>query len=196
MSSVSKHNKDFIQIKKIDEERQIVYGEVYAPNLIDTHGAMMLPEDVEIMAHRFMQLAHIRNAIDTNHDQKPNGSYPIESFIARNHPDYEEGAWVLGVKVTDTNLWQAIKSGKLNGYSMQSMVRKKPVVVDMEYQPSSLALTEAGGSDGHYHIFFAEMDESGRVVSGVTSTTNGHSHVIKKGTATEISDGHSHRFFI
>jgi len=197
MAELQKHSQDFVRILKIDEEKQIVYGEVYAPYIVDTHGDMMMPEDVELMAHRFMALAHVKASIDTNHDQTPNGSHPVESFIARKgDPDYTEGAWVLGVKVLDIQIWKAIKEGRLNGYSMQSWVKKKPVAVEIEYQPTNLGYTEVGGDDNHTHVFYAELDDSGRVKSGVTSKTNNHEHKITKGTATEISDGHSHRFFI
>lgn len=188
-------SNDFVEIKKIDNDKQIVYGEVYAPYVLDTHGEFMLPEDIKRMAHEFMSLKYLPRTIDTNHDQKSNGSYPIESFIARKgDPDYTEGAWVLGVQIADKQIWKSVKSGKLNGFSMQTLIRKKPVVIDLEYTPSNLGVTEE--TDGHNHIFYAELDESGRVIRGVTSTDNNHSHTIVKGTATEVSNGHSHRFFI
>jgi hypothetical protein len=187
--------QDYCLIKKIDADKQIVYGEVYAPNIIDTHGEMMLAVDIEKMAHKFMQLSYIERAIDTQHNQISNGSYPIESFIARKgDPDYTEGAWVLGVKITDSTIWQAVKEGKINGYSMQSMVRKLPAVVDLEITPSELGVTEK--ADGHTHMFFVRVDDDGKVSEGRTSADAGHSHLIRSGTATELSDGHAHRFFV
>jgi hypothetical protein len=69
----------WVPIKKTDGEKQIVYGEVYAPYVLDTYGEFMTPEDIETMAHRFMQL-DLTKVIDTQHDNQPNGSFPVESF--------------------------------------------------------------------------------------------------------------------
>jgi hypothetical protein len=68
-------NVQWVPIKKTDGEKQIVYGEVYAPYILDTYGEFMTPEDIEVMAHRFMQL-DLSKVIDTQHDNQPNGSFP------------------------------------------------------------------------------------------------------------------------
>ena len=46
---------DYCRIRKTDDELQIVYGEVYAPNVPDVHGEFMTPVEVRKMAHRFLQ---------------------------------------------------------------------------------------------------------------------------------------------
>lgn len=183
------------KVKKVDNDRQICFGEVYAPNLIDTHGAVMRAEDIELMAHRFMRL-QLSKSIDTMHDNEPVDVLPIESFIAcADHPEgYTEGAWVLGVKVEDEELWKSIKKGELNGYSFEAWVTLRDAVAIVEVTPEKIGETEE--NDGHTHLFFAELDDDGRVVNGRTSTTNGHSHEIKKATVTEEAEGHAHRFFI
>lgn len=192
---MTQHALNHIRVKKVDEDRQIVFGEVYAPMVIDTWGEMMTAEDIETLAHRFMELVHLNRSIDTGHDETSNGSYPIESFIARaGDPDYAEGAWVLGVKVTDTAIWDQVKKGQLNGFSFQAMVRKLPAVVELEVTRDNFGETEE--VDGHTHLYFVELNDDGRVASGRTTTDAGHSHVIKSGTATEASAGHAHRFFI
>jgi predicted ABC-type ATPase len=182
----------FVTVKRMDMEKQIVYGEVYAPNALDTYGEFMTAEDIEVMAHRFMQL-DLSGVIDTQHDQNPNGAYPVESFIAReNDPDYVAGAWVLGVKCPG-DVWQRVKSGELNGFSFQCLV--KPISVAVE----SLTIRDHVGAtelfDDHNHTFFVSVDESGNVTGGVTSkAADGHFHEISKAS---ITDGpHHHRFFI
>ena len=182
----------FVRVKKIDEEKRVVYGEVYAPDILDTYGDFMSDDDVQLMAHRFMQLTNLAKTIDTNHNEKPNGSFPIESFVARDgDPDYTPGAWVLGVKVTDDEVWKQIKKGELNGYSFQALVRRKAVVVDVEASPDSVGIT--GKAEGHDHLYFAYMDEDGKVTKGITDTVDGHSHTISMGTATDEAKGHAHR---
>lgn len=182
-----------IRIRKIDKMRQIVFGVVYEPNVLDTHGDMMLPEDIELMAHRFMADVKLRTSIDTMHDNIPNGSYPIESFIARdNDPDYPPGSWVLGLKVVDAKVWGAVMSGDLNGYSFEAYCTKKPVIVEIEYDAVDFGVTEE--NSGHDHFFWVKFDDSGVIVGGRTSAhADGHWHQIKSGTATEKADGHAHR---
>ena len=184
----------FHRVCKTDDARQIVWGEVYAPNVVDTHGEMMLPEDVETICHRFMQVQSLKQAIDTQHNNESNGCYPIESFIARNNPDYTEGAWVMAVKIDDATIWDQIKKGELNGFSFEAYVSKQQAVVELEVYPQSVGQTEE--ADGHSHFFFAELDADGKVIGGRTSEAAGHVHEVKRGTATEICAGHAHRIFV
>lgn len=183
------------KIQKVDTERQIVYGVVYAPLEIDTWGELMTAEDIETLAHRFMSLK-LNETIDEMHDEQGKQNvYPIESFIAReDDPDYPEGSWVLAVKIEDENTWAKVKSGELNGFSFQALVKKVAAVVEIEYDPEIIGWT--GEAVDHRHLYYAKLDEDGKVVAGRTSTELGHSHEIKKGTATEMGAGHAHRFFI
>jgi hypothetical protein len=48
--------------------------------------------------------------------------------------------------------------------------------------------------DQHEHQFFVSYDQDGKFLGGRTNTANGHFHVIKGGTVTEIEAGHRHRF--
>lgn len=41
-------------IKSVSGDEQIVYGEVYAPYVLDSHGEMMLPLAIKQLAHRFL----------------------------------------------------------------------------------------------------------------------------------------------
>lgn len=182
-----------VKIKKVNNDQQIAYGEVYRPNEVDSHGDFMSAETIEKMAHGFMTKALVIS-IDTQHDNVPNGSYPVESFIAReNDPDYAPGSWVLGIKVTHEDLWNKIKKGEFNGFSVEAMAKKMPVVASVSVYSFVCGVTE--DNDGHSHGFVVFLNDIGRVVRGYTSEENGHTHTIKAGTATEISDGHAHRFF-
>lgn len=200
-TTVAKHdgegvaNNQYVQIKRRDDEKQIVYGEVYAPDVLDTYGEYMTAEDIEIMAHRFMQL-DLRTAIDTQHDNVPNGAYPVESFVAREgDPDYTPGAWVLGVKIPDGHLWRQVKSGELNGFSFQSLV--KPTSVEVEYSVIRDHVGKTESQSDHDHVYLVELDDIGNVIGGRTSkAADGHFHVITRASRTEESEGHNHRFFL
>lgn len=182
-------------VRRIDADRRIVYAEVYAPNVLDTYGEFMLVEHVEEMAHKFMQL-DLANVIDTNHDNVPNGSYPIESFVARaGDPDFTEGAWVLGVKCPTDEVWEAVIRGDLNGFSFEAMVNLVEYDVECSVVRDHVGETRTIKGVDHEHLFFVQVDDRGRVVRGMTSPgPDGHTHIIKHGTMTEKVSGHSHRF--
>jgi hypothetical protein len=186
-----------VRIKRVDEDKRIVYAEVYAPYVLDTYGEFMVPEDIETMAHRFMCL-DLREVIDTNHDNVPNGSFPVESFIARdNDPDFTEGAWVLGVKIVSDEVWDKIVRGDLNGYSFEAMVKLVEYDLDVQVVRDHFGETATLRGVDHEHMFFVQVNEKGRVVRGYTSEgPDGHVHDIKHGTATEKAgaDNHAHRF--
>lgn len=187
-------------VAHIDETRRIIFGEVYAPNKIDAYGWFMEPKEVEKMAHKFMRL-DLNKVIDTNHDNIPNGSYPVQSFIAREgDPQFTEGAWVLGVKITNEKLWQEVVAGKLNAFSMEIFVKKVPAIVEVETLTKQVGRTEE--SEDHEHYFYAEIDPStGRVVGGRTNKVNGHEHILSVNSVTDESvddklKTHSHRYFL
>ncbi|MGE5551509.1 MAG: XkdF-like putative serine protease domain-containing protein [Bacteroidota bacterium] len=110
-----------VAFKRVDSAQQIVYGEVYIPNVRDTHGNWMTAEEIEKMAHRF--LMKFRNTqIDLQHDMEPDEGAVVESFIAReNDPDFTPGAWVLATKVFKTETWTAIMNGEITGYSLYGL---------------------------------------------------------------------------
>lgn len=190
------NKQTYVAIRSINDEEQIVYGVVYEPMVLDTYGDFMTAEDIKTMAHRFLQEDGLRNRIDRQHDNVAVGAHPVESWIAReNDPDYPEGAWILGVQVVDRSLWSDIKSGKVNGFSFEATVIKKPVVVEVEFEPTLFG--ETGEASGHTHVYFVRLNDNGVVIYGKTSTAeDGHYHEIKYGTATEETAGHSHRITI
>lgn len=171
-----------------------MYGEVYAPNVLDSHGNMMFAADVKLLAHRFLRDVVLGRSIDVGHDNNPRNAYPVESFIARkDDPDFRENAWVLGVKIEDETVWADVKAGNLNGFSFEAYAHKSAVVVDVVVEPHTVGETEAGGDPAHAHLYFVLLSDAGKVVGGRTSEVNGHFHLISKGTVTDFASGHNHR---
>ena len=158
-----------VRIGRVDAEKRLIFGEVYAPNTLDTYGEFVTAEDLELMCHRFMgELDNLKETIDTNHDNVPNGCFPVESFIARSgDPDFTVGSWVLGVKVGSDHIWAQIKKGELNGFSFEALVRPVDCTVTLRQQRDLVGETEE--ADGHTHLFFVQVNEQGRVISGHTS---------------------------
>lgn len=190
---VQKH----VTFKARRDDRQIAYGEVYAPMDVDTHGEFMSAVDVETLAHKFM-LKALTQKIDVMHDNQDGKAAAVESFVARGgDPDFTPGAWVLGVKVFDTALWRQIKSGQITGFSMQAKVRQIPMVVDIEEMPEDQYRGRAnpGGEDGHTHEFWILVDKRGNAVAGQTSEgPDGHTHGIRENNRTDVWGDHLHTF--
>lgn len=182
------------------EEKQIVWGAVYSPGVPDTHGDYMTAEDIEEMAYDFMKDGNL-GAIDVMHDNKTYDCYVVESFIVQEGVGDAVwpiiGTWVVAVKIPSPELWSRVKEGKLNGFSMEVLARRVPgtVVIDTP----AMATGETYEADGHKHSFEVWYDEKGKLVGGrtndhVDADGNVHYHVISKGTATQKTAGHSHRF--
>lgn len=182
-----------VQVTKTHDELQIVYGEVFAPGFPDSQGDMMTSETIMKMAHEFLAKGLVQK-IDVNHSQTESGCYVVESFIARDDdPTFIPGSWVLGVKVPDRQLWSLIKSGELNGFSLDGKAFTNPVKIEVE-MPEVLS-GETMATEGHTHTFTVRYDVDGNLVGGVTSPgPDGHAHSISRGTMTDVTQGHSHRF--
>lgn len=174
-------------------EEHMVYAEVYAPNRPDSQGEFMRADTIKKMAHDFAKNLRL-DQLDTEHNNEVVPSVCIvESFIARKgDPDFIEGSWVVGIHVEDEATWQAIKSGELNGLSLEAFVNKEEQEVVIEIPPVVTGHTSK--SEEHEHAFYVTYDAEGNFKGGVTSTVNGHYHEIRAGTVTEFVKGHSHRF--
>jgi hypothetical protein len=186
-------NPTSVSIKKLDDEQQLVFGEVYAPGFPDSQGDFMTAKTIQNMAYEFLRKGFV-NRIDTNHNQEINGSYVVESFIAREDDSiFIPGSWVIGVKVPDPKLWEMIKSGELNGFSLDGSAVQVETTIEIE-MPLTLN-GETDIADGHKHTFQVSFDNQGNLIGGTTGPgPDGHVHRIVRGTITEMANGHSHRF--
>jgi hypothetical protein len=180
-----------VPIKKADIVRKQVFGEVYAPNAPDSHGDFMTEDSIREMAYKFMKDGRMGN-VDTMHDNELNGSYVIESFIARKgDPDFIADSWVVGVQCSDDS-WEKVENGEINGFSMEALVQKTPTLIEMEIPDWVTGGTSI--TQGHSHTFKVAFDIAGSFNGGVTDTVDGHFHNIRKGTITEDANDHNHRF--
>jgi hypothetical protein len=183
-----------------DQAKRLVYGEVYAPLQIDTDGEAMTAAEIEKMAHNFM-VNRGNDAIDVQHNYMPSGCHIVESFIARkDDPDgFVDGSWVLGVRVTPDELWEAVQKGELNGFSFAGSCNSTKVRARVNVTRKMIGNTEKseqGLLPPHAHPVDIEFDEDGRVSKGTTDHVMGHSHSVSKTTATEREMEHSHRLIL
>lgn len=189
------------RVKKTDAKLQIVWGEVYIPDMPDSDGDFMTVEGIREMSYNFMRKSvdgRLGN-IDVRHNNKiVKGCSVVESFIARKtDPDgFIEGAWVAGVHVPDEETWAAIEKGDLNGFSMEALVKKVPVDIEFDLPPviAGKTMKHEEGDAVHEHDFYVSYAEDGTFLGGRTNIVKGHFHEIRRGTVTEESAGHRHKF--
>lgn len=189
---MSGQSKDVV-FKSADEAKRIVWAEVYAPDRIDCDNEFMRAPEIERMAYNFMRSMKL-DSVDSLHDQiTVEGCCVVESFIARKgDPDFIEGAWVVGMHIDNDDMWAKVVKGEINGFSMEAMVLKAPQDVEMTIPSVISGMTQK--SDDHDHDFLVAYGEDGKFLGGKTSVSDGHFHVIQRGTITEETSGHTHRF--
>ncbi len=182
-----------VNFSKFDEEKQLAFGEIYIPMIPDSQGDFMTSEEIEKMAHGFM-LDGLLRGVDTQHDLCDNGSVVVESFIARKgDPDFIEGSWVAAVKVAD-DLWPLVKSGELGGFSMYGSGERIPTMITIEIPDDGVMKGQTDDTSDHTHSYSIRFSKEGDFLGGETNVVEGHSHKITKGTVTEKTDDHRHRF--
>lgn len=102
-------------------EERFVYGEVLIPDHTDSHGHTIKAALVRETSHNYMAKFQ---EIKVQHERRVTGKVVIlESYIAPVDFDLagnsiKKGTWMMGVRVTDDDLWGKIKSGKLTGFSV------------------------------------------------------------------------------
>ena len=108
-------------------DQQIVYGVVLEPNVIDLQGDRLSKSEIRAACHKFMQTSQ---RIGKEHSGVAKASI-IESYIALtdfkcNGQVVKSGSWVMGVKIHDPALWQAVKKGDITGFSIAGTGTRTP----------------------------------------------------------------------
>lgn len=82
------------------------------------------PEEIEKMAYKFMREKKLDN-VNINHNKSEGDIFLIESYILdskhniQEFKDVELGSWIVSYKVENDEVWEAIKKGHLNGFSVE-----------------------------------------------------------------------------
>ena len=117
-------------IKKSDDEKHLVFATVYEPDTVDSQGDFAEADEIEKACHLFLG-EYRQECVDTEHNQRMNGSVVVESFIKRGsvdeYPDTKDGAWCVVLKIRDVEVWDKIKNGEIAGVSMFGSAMKTEV---------------------------------------------------------------------
>ena len=125
--------QDNLNIKmKIDEEKKIVSGPVLIPDQLiyrrDGYYEYYIKwsaKTIEQVAINFFQ-NHRNTEGNVEHQFSVNGITFYESYIINKErgltpvefSDLPDGTWMMTAKVNNDDVWNAIKSGELNGFSI------------------------------------------------------------------------------
>jgi len=118
-----------------DDEKRIVVGPAMIPDLKifrkDASGkpyyVYFSSDTIKMIAEKYMRYKYIDNN-DTNHNgEAAKDVYVVESWIKEDSQDksnkygYEDlpvGTWFVSMKVRNDEVWDKVKSGELNGFSV------------------------------------------------------------------------------
>lgn len=99
-------------IKRIDENGELYY-------------VVFNKENIKKLVKKFFK-DELTKAVNINHTNDTNDAYLIESYIVNDKLGIKpkgihttEGSWVVSYHITDEVLWNDIKNGKLNGFSIE-----------------------------------------------------------------------------
>ncbi len=109
------------KILKIDNDSHFVTGVVYEPMEEDAHGNFMAEEEIQKACYWF---AKNGNSVDLQHNEnKIDKCYVVENWVTKsdseiNGQNVKKGTWVMTVEVDDSELFDKIQKGEINGFSM------------------------------------------------------------------------------
>lgn len=113
-------------IAKMDGDRMVAFGIVYAPEQTDAHGEYADAKTIQRAAYEFMREARLKN-IDTEHSFTSEQAYVAESWIVRKgdalFADEPVGSWAVGIQVGDPHIWDQLKKGELTGISLAGLAQ-------------------------------------------------------------------------
>ena len=121
-----------VAFSKQDDEQRIVWGWASVSTedgelVVDTQGDTITPVEMEKMANDFM--AGVRKAKAMHEGPKIGEfihSFPMTKELMKAfdiHSDRE--GWIVAAKIYDDNVWEAIKSGEMTGFSIGGRAEKR-----------------------------------------------------------------------
>jgi hypothetical protein len=117
-------------IRDDDSEERFVYGIAMEPDATDSHGDFQTSATIKVAAHGFME---DYGNVGLQHRKFINGKVKIlESAIAMSDftlggEKVVKGTWIFAVRVLDDDLWEAVKSGDIGGFSIGGVAIRDPL---------------------------------------------------------------------
>ena len=128
--------KGFAEFAANDEKMELLGAAMIPDQLIYRFDKQTQEEfEVYFTADTIRQIAQqyfksgFQSNMNLNHTSVPAKSYIFQSFIVDSSKglvapkglDAPDGSWIIGVKVEDKEVWNDIKAGKVQGFSIEGM---------------------------------------------------------------------------
>lgn len=129
-----------------NDEKRIVYGPVLVPDEKDSDDDVVTAEHIETVAHKFVEEY---GNVDLMHSLNNVGRL-VESYILPTDLEVDEnltvpkGSWMMGVRVTDDDTWQAVKDKKLGGFSIMALQKTAMKSAEKEKESKRVTLADLG----------------------------------------------------
>lgn len=131
-----------LQVCLESNEKHLVVGAVLLPDkpiYRDQDGEQFYiqfgAETIEKLAHNFLSSGYVWN-FTKQHDEATEGKVQVvESWIKTSDNDKSvelgldvpKGSWLMAAHISDEEMWQDIKDGKMNGFSVEAIVDLKEI---------------------------------------------------------------------
>lgn len=117
----------------VNEDEHIVFGcalradfPIYRYDSNGEYYVVFTKEVIKELYEKFLK-ENLMNTVNLNHDKFTDGVYLIQSFIKDtdkginpvNFEDCANGSWFCAYKVENEAVWNEIKQGKFNGFSVE-----------------------------------------------------------------------------
>lgn len=133
-------------IKGVDpNDERFVLGIVLEPEVVDAQNDIYSADEVRLAAHRFMEEfggLGLMHRMRVNDHVKVLESYLAPVDLVIGDAKVRKGTWLLAVRILSDELWEAVKSGALTGFSIGGSARRYPEA-DAWPQGSAFAPQEA-----------------------------------------------------
>lgn len=111
-------------------EKQIVYGIVLEPEVVDSQGDIYSAAEIEGACHRYLEdfqnIGHMHATL-INQSAVTVESYIAPADFSMGGQTVKAGTWVMAVHVLNDALWKQIKDGDLTGFSIGGWAQRVPV---------------------------------------------------------------------
>ena len=117
----------------VNDEEHIVFGvalradyPIYRCDRNGEYYVVFTKEVIKQLYEKFLT-ENLMNNVNLNHDKETKGVYLIQSFIKDTEKginpvgfeDVADGSWFCAYKVNNEEVWNEIKQGKFNGFSVE-----------------------------------------------------------------------------
>ena len=116
--------KLFVPIMKANKERKTITGVALEPDTVDAHKDTIPANVILDAAEDFLANINLKTTMGLMHKDLNPPLELVQSFVVSdsditiNNVIVKRGSWVVTVRVNSDDIWQQIKDGKLNGFSI------------------------------------------------------------------------------